>query len=94
MLKKEMITGILITLFSLSLTGIAFADHGVHSTINPLSSVEDEQSQTAKADPRRDHSLTGKKNSASANCDNDLAISNSNFASDYCRELYEDIYRN
>ena len=94
MLKKEIITAILIALFSLSLTGIAFADHGGHSTIDPLSSVEDEQSQTAKTDPRRDHSLTGKKNSASTNCDNDLAISTDKFASDYCRELYADIYRN
>lgn len=97
MLKKEMITGLLIAIFSLSLTGIAFADHGGHSTIDPLSSIEAEQSHMAKVEvntPHRGDNMTGKKTSASMNCDNDLVISTEEFTSDYCRDLYADIYRN
>ena len=97
MLKKQIITGMLIAIFSLSLSGIAFADHGGHSTIDPLSTIEAEQSHMAKVRvnaPLRDNNLTGKKTSAAMNCDNDIVISVEQITSDYCRDLYADIYRN
>ena len=104
MLKKEIFITLLITVFSLGLTGIAIADHGGHDNFDETISGYIEKGTVAEVEFTQPTAIelehgnlnvqTTWRDSEPLVCDNDPVISNKVIASNDCRNLYEDIYRN
>jgi hypothetical protein len=103
MLKKEIFIVLLITVFSLGLTGVTLAD-------DPGQNLSEAINTYVETDPMADAEITqltsielehGNLNAQSTwrdleplVCDNDFVFSAELIASNDCRDLYSDIFRN